>query len=106
MPGTAGGRSLPDSGPVLDQLRARLSGTNSIRSKPPWKPPEISDFAPSLKVLAFDPSLSNLAWVVLTVHVRDGVRIIDKGTIRPPKFPEHTGFQEIWRKADYASTAL
>ena len=46
-------------------------------------------------MLAFDPSLNDFGWVVLSVH--DSVEVIDRGSIRPRT--EDTGYLGMWRRA-------
>jgi Holliday junction resolvasome RuvABC endonuclease subunit len=89
----------------LDDLRGRLAGRKkpAARNIPPWEPPKLADFLPRTVVLAFDPSLSNLAWVVMAAR-EDQVHVVEKGTIRPET--HLAGYMGVWDKARQADCEL
>lgn len=81
----------------LAALRTRLRPATARPQKPPWSPPGPGDFRQDMTVLAFDPSLSNTAWVMLSC--RDGrVHAYDLGMIRPQT--PLTGYWQTWEKAE------
>ncbi len=92
-----------DSMEVLEQLRERLSGRKRKPAPPPWKPPILGEFRHYVKVMAFDPSLGNLAWVSFEIRTYR-VCIMEKGTIRPKT--ERTGYEGMWDRAQQANSAL
>jgi Holliday junction resolvasome RuvABC endonuclease subunit len=80
----------------LTRLETRLASSRRKIVKEAWEPPRRADFAPGQPVMAFDASLSNTGWVLLSVTY-GGLFVHAKGTIRPQT--ELTGYRETWRKA-------
>lgn len=81
---------------VVEDTRERLrTARKAAPQRPAWTPPDLTDFRPDVRVLAFDASLANVGWVVF--YVADRVVVEGHGTIRP-KSPDD-GYMGTWQRA-------
>ena len=69
-----------------------------------WEPPSIEDFAPGLKMLAFDQSLSHTGWINFTVSSGGALVIHSRGTMNVAVASK--GHTSTMDKADILNTAL
>jgi hypothetical protein len=79
----------------IDRLEARLAGGRRKSAQETWEPPGFHDFAPGLPVMAFDGSLGNTGWLLLTAGL--GIKVSAKGTIRPET--DLDGYRGTWERA-------
>jgi hypothetical protein len=88
---------------VTEEARLRLRATRKAApQRPAWHPPALTDFAPHVRVLAFDASLVNVGWVVLIVT--DRVIVEAHGTIRPEARDD--GYMGTWQRASHLRKRL
>lgn len=82
--------------PVIEDSRERLRTRRRPVQPPPWRPPQLADFLPGRRVLAWDATLTNCAWTAFEVD-SEGVQVHGRDTIRPRT--RETGYLETWAKA-------
>ena len=81
---------------VIDEARSQLQGRARKQQKPWSFPDPRTALLQHHRVLVFDGTLTNAGWVFME-NVRDGINVIDKGTLRPET--TLTGYEETWEKA-------
>lgn len=81
---------------AIDDARDQLRGRKKIRQEEPWRFPVLDDFFQSLRVLAFDATLSHCGWTGLTAW-HDRIEVWAKGTIHTST--QRQGYLGTWDKA-------
>ena len=65
---------------VVEDARAQLRSRRKPRGEEPWRPPSWSDFYQSVRVLAFDATLSHCGWAGITAW-DDRIEVWARGTV-------------------------
>lgn len=89
---------------VIEDARGRLRASRKAPARSSWRPPELTDLAPYLHVLAFDASLANVGWAELVAWEGDRVKVGGHGTIHPRQ--SDLGYLGTWQRMRDLQEAL
>lgn len=87
-----------DPDDILQRIREKVAEGRNRKVSPTFRPPTAADFRIESQILAFDQTLSNCGWALLSTK-GGALTVRDSGTIKPPTLNGQKGFEATLAKA-------